>query len=362
MKHPIPPLEVDRLKEFVPLGALSQERLSELVALGVLQRFSPGAHLFHEGDVDHQTLYLYSGEVRLRSPRGDVDHRVLAGTPEACHPLAERQPRPVSAVAQTEVTVLQFDNNVLDYMITWDQLATLEQGSASNEQIDAENLAHIGKMISPRPFQNIAPPNMRRLLKRMEKMPVQKGDVVVNQGDPGDYYYIIEQGRAKVTKKIELASLSEGASFGEEALIANAVRNASVTMETDGVLMRLSKQDFDELLKEPLLNWISAAEAREKVNRGAIWLDVRHAREFNHYRLPNAVNLPLHELRQRMKELDSSLPYVCYCETGRRSSAAAFLLSQAGFDVSLLRGGLQVLPPLLRSEESSEADGEAQAG
>ena len=89
-------------------------------------------------------------------------------------------------------------------------------------------------------------------------------------------------------------------------------------------------------------------EAREKVNEGALWLDVRFAKEFNHRCLHKAVNIPLHELRQRMTELDKSQLYICYCKTGKRSSAAAFLLSQSGYNVSVLRGGLQVLPRVMR--------------
>ncbi|MEJ2509687.1 MAG: rhodanese-like domain-containing protein, partial [Gammaproteobacteria bacterium] len=132
--------------------------------------------------------------------------------------------------------------------------------------------------------------------------------------------------------------------FGEEALISGGERNATVTMETPGVVMRLAKSDFDELLKEPLIDWVSPEEARQLVAEGAYWLDVRHAREYQHQRLPSAINIPLHELRSRIGELDKTRRYVCYCKTGRRSSAAAFLLTQNGFKASVLRGGLQVLP------------------
>jgi rhodanese-related sulfurtransferase len=44
-----------------------------------------------------------------------------------------------------------------------------------------------------------------------------------------------------------------------------------------------------------------------------------------------------------MDELDKSIPYICYCGTGRRSSAAAFLLVQKGFQASVLNGGVQVM-------------------
>ncbi|HEY1181142.1 MAG TPA: rhodanese-like domain-containing protein [Rhodocyclaceae bacterium] len=41
--------------------------------------------------------------------------------------------------------------------------------------------------------------------------------------------------------------------------------------------------------------------------------------------------------------MDKRREYIVYCQTGRRSAAAAFLLSQRGFKVALLDGGLRAL-------------------
>ena len=119
-------------------------------------------------------------------------------------------------------------------------------------------------------------------------------------------------------------------------------------MTSDGMLMRLSKENFNELLQDPLLNRVSPDEARERVNQGAQWLDVRHAKEYHHGHLSKAVNVPLHEMRIRMNELDKDKHYICYCGTGRRSSAAAFLLVQNGYKASVLSGGVQMMAQDLR--------------
>lgn len=103
--------------------------------------------------------------------------------------------------------------------------------------------------------------------------------------------------------------------------------------------MRLNKQDFVELLKAPLLNKISMADAESKVAAGAVWLDVRFPSEYEYDHLPNAVNAPLHEIRSMLDKLDKSKLYIAYCQTGRRSSAAAFILAQNGFKVVVLENG-----------------------
>ncbi len=139
---------------------------------------------------------------------------------------------------------------------------------------------------------------------------------------------------------IKLAELGVGDTFGEEALIAEAKRNATVTMLTDGVLMRLNKQDFRELMNEPLLQWVSYDRAREIVARGGRWLDVRLPSEHQNLSIEGSLNIPLYFIRLKLSTLDRNVPYVVYCDTGRRSSAAAYILVERGFDAYVLTGGL----------------------
>ena len=121
-------------------------------------------------------------------------------------------------------------------------------------------------------FHRIPPANIQAIFQRLQRMPCRAGEVVIKQGAEGDYFYIIVNGKCAVTREtplsregIKLAELGVGDTFGEEALIAEAKRNATVTMLTDGVLMRLNKQDFRELMNEPLLQWVTPEEARTKI-------------------------------------------------------------------------------------------------
>ena len=342
-------IDIEKLREFVPLSLLAEERLKELAVLATVEVIGSGVHLFHEGDVDNQTMYLLQGTVQLISNSEGKEELILSGTPEAAHPIADSQPRQLSAVASSDASVLCIDNNVLDYMLTWDQITTMEKGADQKTSKSNDEESHwMDKMQSLQHFRNIPAANIKQLMDKMEEMEVHKEDVIIRQGEPGDYFYLLDKGTANVTRQVQLADLHEGEGFGEEALISDSSRNATVVMTTEGKILRLSKKDFDELLKEPLLSWVTIEEAKEKVNQGAHWLDVRFAKEFKHSCLPEAVNIPLHELRQRMTELDKSQSYICYCKTGKRSSAAAFLLSQSGYNISVLQGGLQVLPRKMR--------------
>jgi rhodanese-related sulfurtransferase len=177
---------------------------------------------------------------------------------------------------------------------------------------------------------------------------VNAGEVVVRQGEPGDYYFVIEHGRAQVVRevsgaRIELAQIQAGDAFGEEALIAGTNRNATVTMLTDGDLLRLDGADFSRLLREPLLQSVDAEEATRRVGAGSLWLDVRFPAEYRQDGLPGAINIPLNELRDSLANLPKDQEYIVYCQTGRRSSAATFLMSQRGLRACLLEGGLKAM-------------------
>ena len=366
-------ITIEQLREFEPISALSTERLEELQGLVDVEVSGVGITIFREGDVDNQSIYLLEGDVQLNSVLDQNLNTMMSHKmDDAKHPLAEGQPRQASCTAMTLAKVLRIDNSILDYMLTWDQLAVAEEKAGEKEepaldktvvindseevddsaskdvtQDEEDGRNWIRRMRHIMAFKNMPPANIKTLLQRMETISVAENEVIIQQGSPGDYYYVLTEGEARVTRTVELASLGAGTSFGEEALISGSKRNASVTMKTPGQLMRLAKNDFNELLKEPLLDRVTPDEAQVRVAQGNIWLDVRHVTEFNHSHLLGAINIPLHELRMRMKELDKEQEYICYCGTGRRSSAAAFLLVQNGFKIVVLIGGVQKIPQFL---------------
>jgi rhodanese-related sulfurtransferase len=169
---------------------------------------------------------------------------------------------------------------------------------------------------------------------------------VIREGDEGEDYYLVAAGRLQVERlvggaKVVLAELKSGDAFGEEALVSEAKRNATITALSDAQLLRVRRSDFNELLREPLLRRLAFREALQKIAAGALWLDVRYPSEYQHDKLPGAINVPLAEVRNMFAVLDRSHEYVAYCQSGRRSAAAAFLFAQRGFRVWLLDGGLK---------------------
>jgi rhodanese-related sulfurtransferase len=112
-------------------------------------------------------------------------------------------------------------------------------------------------------------------------------------------------------------------------------------MLTDGAVMRLSKDDFHDLLKEPTIEKVDYKTAQEIIAQGGQWLDVRLPSEFNEAHESQAINIPLYFIRLKLNALDPDTRYVVYCDTGRRSSAATFILAEKGFNACVLEDGIK---------------------
>ncbi|MFZ2508275.1 MAG: cyclic nucleotide-binding domain-containing protein [Steroidobacteraceae bacterium] len=339
------PVEMDVLRSFSPLDGLKRENLHALARKTRLQELDAGRVLFKIGESDKRTIYLVDGEIELRSGASAVS-TVRAGTPEARIAIAPGRPRRFTARALTDITYIALDGDLLDVLITWDQTGSYEVSEiAGGGSGDADDWMTV--LLQTKAFHRIPPANLQALFMRMQHVACMAGEVIIKQGDEGDYFYVITKGSATVTREtpmsrdgIKLAELGIGESFGEEALISDGKRNATVTMQTDGSLVRLGKDDFRELLNEPLLHSVSLEHARDLVARGGRWLDVRLPSEYDSFHLDDAVNVPLYFIRLKLRTLDIKTPYVVVCDTGRRSAAAAFLLSERGFEAYCLQGGL----------------------
>ncbi len=338
------------LKSFVPPSALNAENFQELAGKAVVEEVAAGKTIFKPGDNDRKTVYLIEGELEITSEAGEKT-TLQSGADLAKHPVANFQPRKHTVVASSACKITRIDSDLLDILLTWDQLSGIEVDEisvAEDEVVEEDDGDWMTRILQSKAFLQVPPANIQAMFMRIQEVPVKADETIIKQGDDGDYYYIIKTGKCKVTRpsktgsELVLANLGDGDAFGEEALLSEAKRNANIVMTTDGTLMRLSKEDFNELLKEPMLSWVSSEEADKMVAEGtAVWVDVRLDSEFKNNGIEGATNIPLFMLRMKADSLDAGKHYILYCDTGRRSSAGAFLLSERGLQTSCLQGGLQ---------------------
>jgi CRP-like cAMP-binding protein len=352
MAAQLPRPRAEQLAMLAPLAGLSTERLAELAQVAVVERAQRGSDPLKDRLEAPQSIFLLQGELLLAFEGGGT-LVVVGGSEETSQALNRQKQRLARSKAITDVDLIAVDDDVLDILATWDQVAAAGVESSimgMAVRSDARMVTGAFSLGNLRggAFAQLPVAHIDELLKRFERVKTGRSDVVIREGDEGDYYYVVESGRFQVERlvggaKVVLAELKSGEAFGEEALVSEARRNATVISLGDGELLRLDRKHFNELLREPLLRRLAFAEAAEKVRRGALWLDVRYPSEYQYDKLPGAINVPLAEVRNMFAVLDRSKEYVAYCQSGRRSAAAAFLFAQRGFKVWLLEGGLRTV-------------------
>lgn len=335
------------LQRFSPMDGMKRQNLSALTKKTSVRELDAGATLFDSGDTAKRTIFLVKGTLKLIAGDGSQE-KIASDQPEARFALSPLLPRKHKAVAVDNVEYISIDTDLLDVMLTWDQT-----GSYEVSELETDNEGDDGTqdwmttLLQTRAFQRIPPANIQAIFIRMQQINHKAGEVVIKQGEDGDFFYAITSGRCGVVREtplnkegIRLAELGVGDTFGEEALISESKRNATVTMLTDGSLMRLAKEDFATLLNEPMLDWVDYSDAKNLVAEGAKWLDVRLPSEFESFHEQDAINIPLYFIRLKLSALDSDTTYIVCCDTGRRSSAGAFILNERGFETRVLKGGL----------------------
>ncbi len=339
--------QIDRkiLKTLEPLNRLNPILLDELAAKSIIDEIPAGRLICRHGEKDSRQIYLLSGQIEVAVP-GETKTTVIKSKSALKTPIAEGSPRTVTLKAKTASTLLYIDADLLELLMSDEpQLSsTYEVTEITADDSDDWMLTFLQ---SPA-FLQLPTENIQKLLTHMEEIPAKKDQIVIKQGDKDDNYYIIKSGTCNVHRQpykdsagVLLAVLPTGSGFGEEALISNGSRNATITMREDGSLMRLKKKDFLTLLIKPLITYYEDSETKKKLNEGGLVIDVRSEQQAKESPVEGAVNIPLSMLRMKFDSLNAEREYLLVCNDGSQSAAAAFLMIQGGLlKCSVLKGGL----------------------
>ncbi len=338
---PAQPADLARL---FPLDSLRPETRDQLAQSAEVADYGRNESVFRAGDIDEQTVYLLSGELRCEYPDGRVVAHV-AGDGHGRYALNDAVPRRFTATVKTGTArVMRLDRRFVEKVMTWDQLSR-DASYRFNDSTPGAN-DWVYRLLHSYAFIRLPTGNLERMFQQFEQVNVGHGETIMREGDAPDYFYVIREGTASVSKMLDgaqqvVAYLREGDVFGEDALIANVPRNATVRMLQGGRLMKLSREAFNAVLKPPMISWVLPAQAAKLVQDGARLVDVRMPEEFAQRAIHGAANIPLYRLREEMPGLLRSGSHVLvYCNTGERSAAAAFILNSMGYQVNAMHGGL----------------------
>lgn len=345
-------LTLATLKGYVPFQAFTEARLSVLLDHCLPFYARKGQILMEPGKPQDHAYFLLAGEVKCLQSGRVLDARYA-------YPLHDRRQHQEVLLALTDCSLFQIERDFLDRFLCWSEAARyLEEDIACQREFDGQQEWML-TLLNSNLFYKVSPLNIQKIFMYLNAISVRQGDVMIRQGDLGDGCYLIREGEAVVTrqlgadtKSLVLARIGPGRCFGEDALLHETVRNATVTMCSNGTLMKMEKRDFVQLIKEPAVDTLLYSDLDVGLQTGSLLLDVRRTEEFQRQHLSGALSMPLSHLRLQARTLDPYGCYIVYCDTDRRSKAAAHFLSQQGLRVRALQGGLNHLPedyPLLGS-------------
>lgn len=335
------------IRKLIPLATLPDAQFNALCAEMTIEEIQDGC-LFKKGDSVSQLVYLISGEVALQAA-GLVVEVIAAGSDSARFALAHQIPRKIDAVANGKVRFLRLNADIVNNP---PPLAYEDNSYMVIDETEGDPDDWMTVLLRSPIFQRLPPANLQKILMGLEAVHFKKGETILEQGGTGDYYYLIKNGQCLLTRKpspnakeIKLAQLGNGDTFGEDALLSGAPRNVTITALTDIVLLRLDKNRFISLIKEPSLKFVDYAGMQEAVKHGAILLDVRSQDDYEDQHLDDSINAPFFSLRMQLKTFNHDKPVVVVCRDGRISEAAAFLLLRHKINAMILAGGMEGLAP-----------------
>lgn len=342
---------IDHLRDLVPLNNLDTAGLERVLAFATPSSFKQNHEIYPIESDDGFVYYLLEGSVALADRQGR-EAKLSADTKQARYAFGTLKPRPANArVSSNIATVLRFNYQMLEEAVRYQRTAhdsdsyllaeDISLGLSVEEFSLDSTAAHddpwfLAQMTS-RLFRHFSPSFMTILLQRMRPVEVRQGDMILDEGASVDSYTIIREGFCKVSYKgHQIAMQKPMDTIGEYELITGEEARQKVEMLTDGILMRMDKNDFDTLLKPKLTLPLSYQETRQKLKEGAILVDVRGPEKFNQGRLVRSINIPLIRLKDMVSNFDTNRIYIVCSDRTDKASVGAFIMAIKGYNAFYL--------------------------
>jgi len=255
---------------------LPKEELPQLVKACAPATFEPGAKIINQGDEGNEFFIIKSGTAKVEV-NGNMVATLKAGDYFGENALLRDDPRNATIVCQSKIDALKITREAfmaqgLNEKLEFAKRGAVGGGAAADAEIKPPSAksADETKCIADALKANVNLNNMitlddtkiKAMTDLMWKEPIAKGTEVIKEGDlNADYFYVVAKGTFEVTKVPDgssadkqiargnsLATLAQGTSFGELALLYFSPRAATITAKDDSEVFVLARQQFKEII------------------------------------------------------------------------------------------------------------------
>lgn len=267
------------LKQFPLFTKLSLSELRGMQNNSVLKHFTPNAPIIRGGNVRRSLFIILQGKVKVMGKDQDQRNTLLA-TLETGNSFGEFalfgsvDPN-LSVIADQACSILEIPRHIVLKLAQTRPFITETLKSLYRRRMLDTALARVPL------FSQLTPEDRQKIVKYFKLVKAKQGVKIVREAEPGTSMYFIVSGQVGVytslidDEKIEtktgpfmLATLTSGDFFGEQALVTNEPRSATVIARTDVIMLRFTKVDLEAAMKKyPWLESALQIEAFQKQMR-----------------------------------------------------------------------------------------------
>jgi hypothetical protein len=337
-------LDAGLLQHFFPLNRIDARYHDQIIQNSLLSSVKPGDIIIRKTPDRSFYHFLVDGTVEVRKSF-EQRYTLSHSDDKARVKLEEHHVSGGLVRAVSACLVLAVNADSVEQLLAWSQSFGYEVVHAtdmdvvmSDERIDDSYQTDWAARFIQSPLaSNLKAADLHRLFSSLDPITVYENEVIVQRNTPGDFFFVLQSGFAMVETdpngpyKGAQFELSPGDYFGDEALVAETMRNANVVMLTNGVVGRLDRESFDSIIRQAVVRR-REYDGRNPYDDRCHIIDVRFPFEYKLNPTPRAENIPISHLRKQLASFDISKVYIVTANGGRRSELAAYLLRQAGFE------------------------------
>lgn len=222
---------------------LEADQRHEIVDAMFERKVTKGDVIIKQGDEGDNFYVIDQGSFDVFVKKGDQEKKVItltAGGSFGELALMYNTPRAATVIAAEDGVLWAVDRTTFRHSLT--------NHSFRKRRMYEDFLTSVNLLGSLEHSEIV------KVADALEPVEYDDGDVIIQQGDPGDYFYVIESGECTVTKtdeqgvEHEFPGLKTGNYFGELALINDKPRAATVTAKGPVKVVALSRDAFVRLL------------------------------------------------------------------------------------------------------------------
>ena len=240
------------LRQMALFAAMDESELALVCARLRPERFPPGKVIIRQGDRGDRFYIVGRGhvEVTQRDERGVTDVVNQLDRGDYFGELALLRDAPRNATCRTTVPTELLSLRRADFdTLVKDRFALREKVGQSIARVDLLRRMPL--------FDELDGRQLGLIGAQLREEAFEAGDVIINEGDVGDTFYVIESGRVLVTATHDggeriVAERGPGDYVGEIALLLEGRRTATVRAVVETHVLTLEKSDFDRLVADHL--------------------------------------------------------------------------------------------------------------